>query len=170
MGNDSEHKAQLDAVIEFNELYGEYTRDLREFLVELGLSRPDITVLRKMGSAREGTTSAWLRLTLDMDAGHLSRSLRMLEAHRFVTLRREQPDTRYLQVRLTADGLWLLDLIDQRMRDVASRMMRHFPAEDRVAIVSAMRALSGILRHRRLWPCENNVLVPFQVPRLRRAD
>jgi DNA-binding MarR family transcriptional regulator len=105
-----------------------------------------------------------------MDAGQLSRSLRMLEAHGCVSLAREAPDARYLQVHLTPEGVRTLGAIDRRMRDVAMRMMRRFSEEERAALVAAMGALSGILRHRRLWPPEKHVLVPFQVPRLRRAD
>ena len=145
----------LRVVMDFNALYCDYTRDISLFLIETGLSEVDARVLRRIGDMRDGTTAAWLRWSLQMDRGQLSRSLRMLEAHRVVRLARDGPDLRCQEVRLTPEGRQTLELMDEMLQDVAR--------------LSAMKSLSVILRHRR-HRSTPHALVPFQIPRLRRAD
>lgn len=160
--------ARIDAMLEFNLLYGNYVRDLDMMLVEIGMSRVHPRLLRTIG--RQGTTSAILHEVLDMDRAQVSRELHYLEATRHVTLERAPPDRRVLQVDLTSQGNEILDTIERRLRPVAWRLLRRLGEREQSRLARAMDDLSGILRHRRSTTASANALVPFRIPRLRRAD
>ena len=160
--------ARIEAMLEFNLLYGNYIRDLDMMLVETGMNRVHPRILRTIG--RRGTTSAVLHEVLDMDRGQVSRELHYLEATRHVTLKRALPDRRVLQVELTRQGEETLDGIERRLRPVAWRLMRRLGEREQRRLARAMADLSGILRLRRSNHASANALVPFRIPRLRRAD
>jgi DNA-binding MarR family transcriptional regulator len=164
---DAAASACIDTMLDFNQLYGEYVRDINMMLIETGMGRLELRVLRHIGP--KGANSAWLRNYLDMDRAQVSRTLHFLEASRIVTLAREKPDRRVLQIRATARGQKLLDEFDRLLRPVAWRLLRELEPAERAALAESMSVLSGILRHRR-HRSPANALVPYHVPRLRRAD
>ena len=66
--------ARIEAMVEFNLLYGEYTRALDMLLVETGLSRVQPRLLRHID--RLGATSAVLRDVRGSRAGAAGFSIR----------------------------------------------------------------------------------------------
>lgn len=162
--------ADIQVVLAFNDAYADYLRDIDHVLRQIGLAVPDVTLFRHICDAGEGVTSDWLCRSLQIDSGQLSRSLRLLEAHRLITLSRKPPDRRFVHVEVRAGhGEHVRQAVDRNVRGIAACLLTRCDRRKRSDLVSALRTLSGILRHRRNLSPEND-LVPHPISRLRRAD
>jgi len=162
-------RAEIDALLEFNDLYGAYLRDIDHTLYKLGLARPDVTVFRHICANGEAMTADWLVYRYGIDRGGLSRNLRVLEGHGLVTLERRAPDRRYLHVKLTAEGRRFRGEVDRIAAQVAATLLDAIDAASRRQLMASLGLVSGILRHRKALAPDDD-LVPHPISRLRRAD
>ncbi|MGW4534673.1 bifunctional helix-turn-helix transcriptional regulator/GNAT family N-acetyltransferase [Nocardia sp. NPDC004340] len=86
-----------------------------------------------------------LRLSLDLDAGYLSRILARFEERGLVARRRSEADGRRQVVELTEAGRAAFDLLDQRtQQQIGDLLVPHSPLV-RTRLVGAMRTIERIL-------------------------
>ncbi|MGH8869441.1 MAG: bifunctional helix-turn-helix transcriptional regulator/GNAT family N-acetyltransferase [Actinomycetes bacterium] len=86
-----------------------------------------------------------LRARLGLDAGHLSRLLRSLEAARLVTVGPKASDRRVRTARLTAAGRRERALLDRRSDELATSFLAPLGATQRSRLVAAMADVERLL-------------------------
>ena len=105
--------AQVAQVRAFNRFYTNVIGVLRGMYLDLPYTVTEGRVLFEIASG--GTADVtWLRQSLDIDAGYLSRVLRRFEADGLVTRRRSATDARRQEIRLTSAGLAAAAELDAR--------------------------------------------------------
>jgi DNA-binding MarR family transcriptional regulator/GNAT superfamily N-acetyltransferase len=111
----------------------------------LGRNRPlgEDRVLWEIGT--EGCEVRALRSRLGLDAGHLSRLLRSLEAAGLVRTEPSPADGRIRVARLTSRGLKERAVLDGRSDELAESMLAPLDAGQRDELVAAMRTVRRLL-------------------------
>jgi DNA-binding MarR family transcriptional regulator/GNAT superfamily N-acetyltransferase len=86
-----------------------------------------------------------LRTRLGLDAGHLSRLLRALEAECLITVTPDQADRRVRIARLTTQGRSELALLGRRSDELAASMLEPLDPGEREELIAAMRTVKRLL-------------------------
>jgi DNA-binding MarR family transcriptional regulator/GNAT superfamily N-acetyltransferase len=86
-----------------------------------------------------------LRARLGLDAGHLSRLLRALEADKLITVKPSPADRRVRIARLTSLGRSELALLGRRSDELAASMLDPLDPDQRQELIAAMRTVKRLL-------------------------
>ena len=133
----------VDEVRSFNRIVTQRVGALDDHY--LGRDRPlgQDRVLWEIGT--EGCEVRALRSRLGLDAGHLSRLLRSLEAARLVSTAPSPTDARIRIARLTAAGARERAVLDSRSDDLAESILAPLDPGERDELVAAMRTVKRLL-------------------------
>ncbi len=93
----------------------------------------------------EGDELVMLRSRLGIDAGQLSRMLRVLEGEGLVTVEPSAGDGRVRVARLSPDGLVERAVLDARSDDLATSILEPLDETQRADLVAAMRSVERLL-------------------------
>ncbi|MGV9667096.1 bifunctional helix-turn-helix transcriptional regulator/GNAT family N-acetyltransferase [Nocardia niigatensis] len=134
----------IAAVRAFNRRYTRIIGVLRGELLGTGYSLTEARILFEL--AHFGAAEVVdLRLTLDLDAGYLSRILARFEERGLVARRRSDADGRRQVVELTDIGRAAFTVLDQRTQEqIGELLVPHSPLV-RTRLVGAMRTIEQIL-------------------------
>jgi DNA-binding MarR family transcriptional regulator/GNAT superfamily N-acetyltransferase len=132
------------AVRGFNRFYTGLIGVLREGLLDTPYSLTEARVIFELAQ-REATEVAWLRRSLDLDAGYLSRMLARFEADRLITRQRSTADARRQVIRLTAQGGSVYEMLDERSGEDIRELLGGIPAEGRRRLIAALETVHEVL-------------------------
>ncbi|MET0400200.1 MAG: MarR family transcriptional regulator [Longimicrobiaceae bacterium] len=123
-------------------LVGEMVEVLRPY----GLTQPQYNVLRILrGAGAEGLASGEVGERMVSREPDVTRLLDRMEARGLVARRRGSPDRRVVTVRLTDDGLRLVDALDEPVQAMHARQLGHLSSAEQ-------RTLGELLERARSRP------------------
>jgi DNA-binding MarR family transcriptional regulator/GNAT superfamily N-acetyltransferase len=141
-------KADVNAVRAFNRFYTSTIGVLGEGLLRSPYSLAEARVLFELAQ-RDGTGLAFLRRSLRLDAGYLSRIVSRFEADGIVTRERSPADARQQVVRLTARGRALFATLDERAAAAVRELLSPLGRPERRQLTAAMGTIERLLARRR---------------------
>jgi DNA-binding MarR family transcriptional regulator len=137
---------QVAVVRRFNRYYFRRMAFLKAASSARGLNTSELRVIRLLGEATDGMPAAAIAGQIGMDPGALCRLLARFGALDLVSSARDPRDGRMRILRLTPRGrVAYRDLVRSTQRAVRD-MLQFMMAQDRAALVAAMRTVEEILR------------------------
>lgn len=140
----SRPEEQVAAVRAFSRFYTRQIGLLEEHLYDSPFSLTEVRVLYELAQ-RDGLTAADLGRDLGLDAGYLSRLLKRFEARGLLARTLSESDARQSVISLTEAGRAAFAPLNQASHDEIAVMLARLPAEDREALVVAMRKVQRLL-------------------------
>jgi DNA-binding MarR family transcriptional regulator len=139
--------ADVDAVRRFNRFYTRLIGALDQGHLQSTYSLAEVRVLYELAH-RPGTTAVELSRDLGLDQGYLSRILRRFDRERLLRRAPAEHDRRRALLSLTAKGERTFAPLNTGARDHVEALMAPLSANERKALVKAMRAIEELLSHR----------------------
>jgi DNA-binding MarR family transcriptional regulator/GNAT superfamily N-acetyltransferase len=136
--------AAVATVRSFNRFYTGLIGALREGLLDTPYSLTEARVIFELAQ-RESAEVAWLRRSLDLDAGYLSRMLARFEADGLITRERSPDDARRQVVRLTEPGRSVYEMLDERSAEDIRGLLAGLTGERRHRLTAALETVQQIL-------------------------
>ena len=135
---------EIAQVRRFNRLVTQRAGALNDHF--LGRDRPlgESRLLYEIGSA--GADLRDLRRRLGLDAGYVSRLVKMLEEKGLVRLSQGAPDQRVREARLTAKGRREVQEMNERSDQAAADLLNSLPPAQRTRLVAAMVEVQRLLQ------------------------
>jgi DNA-binding MarR family transcriptional regulator/GNAT superfamily N-acetyltransferase len=128
----------------FNRFYTNVIGVLREGLLRSPYSLTEARVIFELAQ-RASSEVAELRLTLDIDAGYLSRILARFEADGLATRERSAADARRQVITLTAAGRAAFKMLDARSAEKIRGLLARLREEEQRRMLGAMGTIRTIL-------------------------
>ena len=94
-------------------------------------------------------TPGWLSWRLNLDRGYISRTLKTMEAYRYVSILPEGRDRRQRVVQLTAWGRQVFEDLRRERESIARQALEGLPQGQQRRLVRAMAAIEELLEERR---------------------
>jgi DNA-binding MarR family transcriptional regulator/N-acetylglutamate synthase-like GNAT family acetyltransferase len=135
---------QIGAVRQFNRFYTARLGLLRRRHLDGEFSLTEARILYEIGTAA-GTTARALCGILELDAGYVSRLLSALTRRKLVRQTASETDGREKLLALTATGRKAIARLDRQSTVQIEQMLAHLTADDREAMVAALRRVRAIL-------------------------
>lgn len=132
------------AVREFVDAYRPVLRSFAEHVGRVGCPPGHARVLLALG-CRPPTSLADLRNRLGIDAGHLSRTVRQLQAAGAVTVRRCPADGRRRTIEITDAGLRTCRRLDAAYDEAIRAFLGRLPETEQHGLVMAMNTVRDVL-------------------------
>lgn len=127
----------------FNRFHTRFAGALDAHYLDSDLSLAEARLLYEIAS-REASLAAELQAELGLDAGYVSRILRRLQAHGWISRSRGK-DGRRRPIALTAAGRAKFAALDERTRRQVEARLRALPERDRETLVEALAAVQALL-------------------------
>jgi len=135
---------QIDAVRTFNRFYTKRIGALNEGLLRSPFSLTEMRVLYELAH-REKPTAGELASDLGLDAGYLSRLLRVFVAQGLLTREASAEDGRRRDLTLTEKGRKTFAPFDRASSEEVSAMLATLGAAERRRLVAAMKSIERLL-------------------------
>ena len=135
---------RTEAVRAFNRFYTRRIGVVQEGYLQSRFSLTEARVLYELAHA-EGLTAAQIGAALDLDAGYLSRMLRVFEQEGLLTRDPSETDKRQTILALTVSGRAAFAPLDQRSRQEIGAMLSRLPDQAQEAVVGSMETISRLL-------------------------
>ncbi len=136
---------RIDTVRRFNRFYTKQIGVLQEHLLESPFSLAEARVIYELAH-HDHTTARDLGAELGLDAGYLSRILRVFQKRSLIQAKRSEIDGRETLLHLTARGHTAFAKLNDDSGTAVGAMLRQLPEEEQRRLVSAMQAIEGLLR------------------------
>ena len=140
----NEFDSSVEAVRRFNRLYTKQMGVLHEGLLKSPFSLTEVRVLYEI-SHRDKPTATELRGQLGLDAGYLSRILRVFKKRGLVDKTVSQADGRQSHLWLTAQGQRTFAALNARAHEEVAIMLSKLSAADQGRLVGAMHNIEQVL-------------------------
>ena len=150
---------RVEAVRRFNRFYTRRVGALRAGLLGSAFPLPVARLLYELGH-RGPCTASEIGRELDLDAGYLSRLLRLLKRGGLVQAKRSSDDARASVLSLTAKGRKAFSALDARSREEVSAMLGALPEPEQARLVGAMQTVETLLSSKKADP-----VVSLRAPR-----
>jgi DNA-binding MarR family transcriptional regulator/GNAT superfamily N-acetyltransferase len=142
MAQTQEHR--IEAVRRFSRFYTRKIGVLHQGLLDSPFSLAEGRVVYEL--AHHGTTTAAeLAKELGVDPGYLSRMLRKLERHGYVTRRRAETDGRQTILALSEQGEAAFAAINARSRAHVASLLDPLGADDQTRLIEALATVTDLL-------------------------
>lgn len=135
---------RTDAVRQFNRFYTKQIGVLTAGYLRSPFSLTEVRVLYEIAH-RDHPTASTLSEELGVDAGYLSRILRIFKKRGLINKEPSVADGRQHFLLLTEHGQKTFAALDGRARDQIGSMLRKLSPEDQVRVVEAMRTIENLL-------------------------
>jgi DNA-binding MarR family transcriptional regulator/GNAT superfamily N-acetyltransferase len=140
----SQEEAQISAVREFNHFYTARLGLLRKRHLDGDFSLTEARILYEIG-ASPGITASSLRATLDLDAGYVSRSLKLLAKRKLLRQSPSKQDAREKLLTLSPAGNKALAWIDERSTLHVRELLAGLSSADRDALTGSLAKARSLL-------------------------
>ena len=134
----------MEAVRYFNRLYTKKIGVVTEQYLDSPFSLTEARVIYELAS-HEQTTASELCRELGLDAGYLSRILRIFKKQGLLDKQPSQTDGRQSILRLTEKGQEAFALLNVRSRYAIEAMLDQLTPTDQVHLIEAMRTIESVL-------------------------
>jgi len=135
---------RTEAVRAFNRFYTRRIGVVREGYLQSRFSLTEARVLYELAQA-DGLIASQIAVTLDLDAGYLSRMLRQFEQDGLLVRGPLAADRRQSILTLTDAGRAAFAPLDQRSREEIGAMLSVLPEPAQEAVVAGMQTIARIL-------------------------
>ena len=135
---------QVSTIREFNRFYTARLGLLRRRHLNVELSLTEARILYEIG-ASPPTTASTLRVTLELDAGYISRLLASMTRRRLLRQATSKTDGREKQLTLTTLGEKMFARLNEQSTAQLREMLANLNATDRQALVTSLRRVRKIL-------------------------
>jgi DNA-binding MarR family transcriptional regulator/N-acetylglutamate synthase-like GNAT family acetyltransferase len=139
-----DRQRRVAAVRRFNRFYTRQLGVLRKNFLDSPYSLGEARVLYEIASGQAPTASEIGR-ALDLDAGYLSRTLRIFEKRGLVARKPSRSDARQSHLVLTARGRQVFAPLQRRSRHQVSQMLGKLSAAEQARLVGAMATIEGLI-------------------------
>jgi DNA-binding MarR family transcriptional regulator/GNAT superfamily N-acetyltransferase len=153
VGNMDEEK-QISAVREFNRFYTARLGLLRKHHLDGDFSLTEARLLYEIG-ADPGITASFLRNTLGLNAGYLSRTLALLTRRKLVRQTVSKEDRREKLLMLLPAGNTAVARLNKQSAQQIQGLLAHVNATDRVVLLDSLSRIRSILNE----PTERSVRI-----------
>jgi DNA-binding MarR family transcriptional regulator/GNAT superfamily N-acetyltransferase len=141
---DAHLDSRIAAIRRFNRFYTKQIGVLQEGLLASDLSLAEVRVLYELAHA-DGATATSIAKELGLDAGYLSRMLRLFAQRGLVQRRRSTSDARQSNLTLTRKGRTAFAKLDARAHDEIAALLANHSATDQRLLVTAMSDIERVL-------------------------
>jgi DNA-binding MarR family transcriptional regulator/GNAT superfamily N-acetyltransferase len=132
------------SVRRFNRFYTRQLGLLDRVLPGAKFSLAEGRILYELAT-RDGCTATQIANDLGIDAGYLSRILKVFERRRYLTRTRSPGDARERRMHLTAAGRAAFDPLDRAAREQVTALLAALPGGARSELVTAMERVERLL-------------------------
>ena len=140
---------RVQQLLRFNLFYAQRLRDADAAYENWEGGSAERRMLQELEWPR---TPGWLSWRLNLDRGYISRTLKTMEAYRYVTILPEGRDRRQRVVQLTAWGRQVLENLRRGRESTARQTLEGLPQGQQRRLVRAMALIEEVLTHDPLSP------------------
>ena len=141
----------VKAVRRFNRFYTKQIGVLQDVWMSSSFSLAQARVLYELAH-RKRPTATEVGKELGLDAGYLSRMLRILEQRGLLRRERSRADKRSAHLSLTREGQATFARLNQQTEEDVTAMLRKLPVNDQRRLVAAMHAIEEVLEPKQEKP------------------
>lgn len=135
---------KIDEIRKFNRFFTRKIGVLREGLLHSDYSLTEVRIMFELANS-DNSTASKLSRELGLDAGYLSRILARFEEQGLTERVRSEQDGRQFLIRLTAEGMKVFSLLDQRSRNEVAEILNELSEEDQQKLLRSMHHIENIL-------------------------
>jgi DNA-binding MarR family transcriptional regulator/N-acetylglutamate synthase-like GNAT family acetyltransferase len=135
---------RIAAIRSFNRFYTQKIGVLQDKVLDSAFSLTEGRIMYELAH-REAITAADLSLTLGLDPGYLSRTLRSFVKRGLIDRKRSKTDGREMVLALTAEGQKVYAHLDSRASEEIGMLLRNVSVQQQTRLTKAMKTIQDVL-------------------------